>query len=82
MLRTTLLGLALIVLLLVVGLGRLVARQAGNGTADGTSSPVRDARPQVAELAASLLLLALEVLLATGLLEGLDKHTLATAHQS
>jgi len=69
-----LLGLALVVLLLVLALRRRVARHAGHGAAERAAHAVRDARAKVVELALGLLLLALEVLLAAGLLEGLPSR--------
>jgi hypothetical protein len=67
-------GLAGVVLLLIFCLGSRVARQASGGVADGASDTVRDARAEIVELALGLLLLALEVLLTTGLLEGLQSR--------
>lgn len=64
MLGTALLGLAGVVLLLVLGLGARVTRDAGDGAAHGAGDAVCDARAEVRELALGLLLLALEVLLA------------------
>lgn len=69
MLSTALLGLTLIVLLLVLSLGSLVTGQTSNGTTDGTSGPVRRTRAEITELATSLLLLTLVVLLTSLLLE-------------
>lgn len=63
-LGTALLGLAGVVLLLVLGLGARVTRDAGDGAAHGAGDAVCDARAEVRELALGLLLLALEVLLA------------------
>lgn len=76
MLGTTLLGLALSTELIVVSLTALVASQARDGTANGSLSTVGETRTEVAELALGLLLLALEVLLTTGCLEGLCKSVL------
>lgn len=67
-LGTALLRLALGTHLLVVGLASLVTRDAREGAADGTLGAASEAGAKVAELALGLLLLALEVLLAAGLL--------------
>lgn len=63
-LGTTLQRLAGIVLLLVFGLSSLITREASDSTTNGASDTVADASTQVRELAAGLLLLSLEVLLA------------------
>lgn len=76
-LGSTLLGLANIVLLLVVNLSGLVACDAGNGAAESARDTVSDTATQVANLALGLLLLALEVLLATGLLQALSSDETA-----
>jgi hypothetical protein len=75
-LSTALLGLALVVLALVLVLGTLVAGQASHGAADGTGDTVANAAGVVVDLALGLLLLTLEVLLATSLLQALWKSTL------
>lgn len=62
-LSAALLGLAGVVLLLILGLGGLVARQAGDGTTKGASDAIGGAGAKVGELAFGLLLLTLEVLL-------------------
>jgi hypothetical protein len=74
-LRATLLRLANVMLLLVLGLLAAVARHASDSVAEGAGGAVRQARREIAELSASLLLLALEVLLTAGLLKvlGADK---------
>lgn len=69
MLGTALQGLAGVVLLLVLSLLGTVANHTGSGTANSARSPVTDTREVVASLAGSLLLLTLEVLLASGLLK-------------
>lgn len=71
MLDTALSGLALGVQLVVVGLALLVAGDVGNGAADGALDAITDARTKVVELTLGLLLLALEVLLTAGVLQGL-----------
>lgn len=68
-LGATLLSLASVMLLLVVGLSSLIARQASDGTANGARDTIGHARAKIGELATSLLLLTLEVLLASLLLE-------------
>jgi len=73
-LSTALLRLADIVLPLVLRLLRAVARHAGDGVAERTRGAIRQARAEVLQLPAGLLLLALEVLLAAGLLEVLGAH--------
>lgn len=70
-LSTTLLSLALIMLLLVLSLGSFVTSQAGSDATKGASSTVRDSRSQITELAASLLLLTFKVLLTASSLESL-----------
>lgn len=77
MLGTTLLSLADIVLLLVLGPSRGVTSDAGESTADSARNTVSNAGAEVVQLALGLLLLALEVLLATGLLQGLDSESVA-----
>ena len=69
MLSTALLGLADVVLLLVLRLLSAVARHAGDSVADSTGGAVGQAGAKVLQLTAGLLFLALEVLLAAGLLE-------------
>lgn len=64
-LGTALLGLASVVLLLVLGLGGRVASDAGDGATHSSGDAICDARAEVRQLALGLLLLALEVLLAT-----------------
>ncbi len=71
MLGTALRRLTGVVLPLVLGLGAGVAGDAGEGTAHGAGDTVSGARCKVVELALGLLLLARQVLLATGLLERL-----------
>jgi hypothetical protein len=71
MLSATLAGLALVMLLLVLVLGTSVARQARHGSADTTGKTVGSTCGVVANLAVGFLLLALQVLLATGLLQTL-----------
>jgi hypothetical protein len=71
-LDTALLGLALSAHLLVVRLAGVVAREARDGTTDGALDAAGDTGAKVAELTLGLLLLALEVLLAAGRLEGLN----------
>lgn len=71
MLSTTLLGLANVVLVLVVSLGGLVTGDTGDGTAEGTGHTVSNTGAKVVELTLGLLRLALEVLLAAGLLQRL-----------
>lgn len=61
----TLQRLAGVVLLLVLSLGSLISREAGDSTADSSGDTVTNAGAQVGKLAAGLLLLSLEVLLAT-----------------
>ena len=70
-LDTALSGLALSVQLVVVGFALLVAGNVGNGTDNGALDAVADASTKVAELTLGLLLLALEVLLTAGVLQGL-----------
>lgn len=70
-LGTALLGLAGVVLLLVLGLGGRVAGDTSDGAAHGSGDTVCDAGAKVGQLALGLLLLALEVLLATRGLQGL-----------
>lgn len=70
-LNTTLGGLAVSAHLVVVSLALLVAHDTGHGTTKDTLSTVRDAPGEVAKLALGLLLLSVEVLLATGVLQGL-----------
>jgi len=69
MLGTTLLGLADVVLVLVLRLLSAVTSHARDSVAERALGAVRQAGGEVVELAASLLLLALAVLLPTGLLE-------------
>lgn len=68
-LHATLLRLAFVMERVVVSLAFLVACESGNGTADSALDAVADARAKVAQLATSLLLLTLEVLLTTGVLK-------------
>ena len=68
-LGTALCGLASIVHLLVLSLLGTVTRQACHSVANGTANAVRCTGSIVGELTASFLLLALEVLLPTGLLQ-------------
>lgn len=70
-LSTALLCLAGVVLLLVLGLSGLVARDASDSSADGAADAVGGAGAEVGELALGLLLLTLEVLLAARVLERL-----------
>ncbi len=70
-LGATLLCLADIVLLAVLGRRLRVARHAGNATTDGALEAVRGARRKIVELAAGLLLLARAVLVTARILEGL-----------
>ena len=77
MLSTALPGLALVVEVLVVLLARLVAGEASNGAADSALNAVADAGGVVVQLALGLLALALEVLLATLLLQVLFTSLLA-----
>lgn len=72
MLGTALLSFSSVVLLLVLRLGSLVARQTRNSTANGASGTIRNARAEIAQLTTSLLLLTLEILLATLLLNVLQ----------
>ena len=71
-LGTTLLSLAGIVLLLVLGLRTGISRQAGDTSTDGTRHAISNAGAKVVELTLGLLLLSLEVLLATALLQALE----------
>ena len=73
MLRTALLGLASIVLLLVLGLGSLVASDASDSAAECARHTVSYAGAKVVELTLGLLLLAFEVLLTARLLQILRK---------
>lgn len=68
-LSAALLGLADIVLLLVLGLPNAVPSQTGEGISSGTGGAIGYARGEVGYLSLGLLLLALEVLLTSGLLE-------------
>lgn len=70
-LNTSLLRLAVSTHLVVVFLALVVAHHAGHGTADNTLSTASHATNEIVDLALGLLLLALEVLLATGILERL-----------
>jgi hypothetical protein len=63
--------LAEVVLLLELLLLRAVAGEAGHGAADGALEAVARAADEVVGLALDLLLLAIQVLLAAGLLQGL-----------
>jgi hypothetical protein len=76
-LYTTLLGLALIVLLLVLGLGAGVTCEAGNRSAESTSCAIGDARAEITQLALGFTLLARQVLLATLLLKRLQTHNVS-----
>jgi hypothetical protein len=67
-LGTTLLSFASVMLVLELSLLGIIARQASHGSADGSRDAVSGTRSQVTELAPSLLLLALQVLLTTRLL--------------
>ena len=69
MLSTALLRLTDVVLPLVLRLLRAIARHASYGIAERTRGAIRQARAEVLQLPTGLLLLALEVLLAAGLLE-------------
>lgn len=70
-LGTTLAGLAGVVLVLVLLLGGSVASHAGEGSTDSAGDTVTNTLGVVVDLALGLLLLTLEVLLATGLLKTL-----------
>lgn len=70
-LSTTLLCLALVVQLLVACLAFLVSRQARDGTANRALGSVAQSVTEVANLALCFLLLALEVLLTSRLLQRL-----------
>ena len=70
-LSSALLRLARVVLLLILELSIAIARETGHGAADRPGQAVAHATSEVVELALGLLLLALEVLVATGLLQGL-----------
>lgn len=74
MLDPPLLCLAVRTHLVVVLLAGLVTSQAGNGTTERALSAVGHAGAEVAELTLGLLLLALEVLLAAGVLERLQRR--------
>lgn len=65
-LDATLLSLALSTHLFVVGLSSVVAGDARNGTSNGSLDTTSNTAAKVGQLALSLLLLTLEVLLATG----------------
>lgn len=71
-LHTALLRLAFVMHSLVVLLALLVTREASNSSTNGALGAVADARAEVANLTASLLLLTFEILLTTGLLQRLD----------
>ena len=72
-LGAALLRLARVMLVLILGLLGTVARQPSHGPSDGARDAVRRARGVVVELAACLLLLALEILATTRLLKVLPK---------
>lgn len=72
-LSTSLASLSLSMKLIVVSLTLTVTSQAGNGTANGALDTVTDTRTKVVELTLGLLLTAIEVLLTTRLLQGLDE---------
>lgn len=71
-LRTALLSLARVMLLLVLCLLRAVTHQTRNGATNSASDAVRSPRSKIVQLATSLLLLSLEVLPTTLLLEVLQ----------
>lgn len=72
-LGAALLRLARVVLLLEIRLGLLVAGDTSGSAAHGSSDAVADARDVVVDLALSLLLLTLLVLVAAGGLESLER---------
>ena len=74
-LSTPLLRLAGVMLMLILGLLGAVSRQACDSTSDGACNPISCPRGEVANLATSLLLLSLEVLLTSGLLQVLPNAT-------
>lgn len=76
-LSATLQGLASVVLLLVLSLSSLVARDASNSTTDSARDTIANAGAQVRELTAGLLLLALEVLLTACTLKVLRKFVVS-----
>ena len=71
-LNTTLLCLAVSAHLVVVFLALVIAHHVGHRAANNALSTARHATSKIVELALGLLLLALEVLLATGILERLS----------
>jgi len=75
-LSTPLLRLAGVMLMLILGLLGAVSRQACDGTSDGACNPISCPRGEVANLATSLLLLSLKVLLTSGLLQVLQTRCL------
>lgn len=74
MLDSPLLCLAIRAHLVVVLLAGLVTSQAGNGTTESALGAVGHAGAEITELTLGLLLLALEVLLAAGVLERLQRR--------
>jgi len=64
---------------LIAGLLNIIARQPGNGTADRALRAIHHARPEVVELAARLLGLALGVLLTAFVLQALVADEVAEA---
>ena len=71
-LNTTLGGLAVSAHLVVVSLALIVTHDTSHGTTNDTLGAVSDAAGEIAKLALGLLLLSLEILLATGVLQGLQ----------
>ena len=64
---------------LIAGLLHIIARQPGHGTAEGPLRAIHHARPEVVELAARLLGLALGVLLTAFVLQALVADEVAEA---